>query len=67
MLFRYDFLRVFLRVAGIRNVCPGSGFYPSRIPVATTAIKEGEKICFPTFFCSHKYQKMANYFIFEQD
>jgi hypothetical protein len=46
---------------------PDPVFYPSRIPVPTTATKEeGEKICCPTFFCSHKYQKMKNYFIYEQ-
>ncbi len=27
--------------------------------------KRGEKICCPTFFCSHKYHKIVNYFIFE--
>jgi hypothetical protein len=41
-------------------------FYPSRIPDTTTSIKEkGEKICCPTFFCSPKYHKIENYFIFK--
>jgi hypothetical protein len=38
----------------------------SQIPYLKTASKEmGEKICCPTFFCSQKYQKLINYFIFE--
>jgi hypothetical protein len=52
---------------------PNPGFYPSQIPDPgsqipdpTTATKEeGENICCPTFFCSHKYHKIVNYFIFE--
>ncbi len=50
--------------------CGGSGmFIPdpgSRIPDPKTATKErGEKkICCHTFFCSHKFHNIANYFIF---
>jgi hypothetical protein len=35
-------------------------------PGSKTATKErGEKNCCPTFFCSHKYHKIENLFIFE--
>jgi hypothetical protein len=45
---------------------PDADFCPSRIPDPKTATKEkGEKICCPTFFCSHKYQKIETYYIFE--
>jgi hypothetical protein len=45
---------------------PDPDFYPSRNPDPTTATKEkGEKISFSLPFCSHKYHKIKNYFIFE--
>ncbi len=48
---------------------PGPDFYPSRIPDPKTAMKEtlreGEKKLFSYLFCSHKYHKIENYFIFE--
>jgi hypothetical protein len=50
---------------------PDPDFYPSRIPDLgsdpKTATKErGEKkILCHTFFCSHKFDKIENYFIFE--
>ncbi len=48
-------------VLQIRDVYPGS-----RIPDPRTATKErGKKICYHTFFCSHKFHKIENYFIFE--
>jgi hypothetical protein len=52
-------------VLQIRNVCPGSRIlifiHPgSRIPDPTTPNEEGEN------FCSHKYHKIENNFIFEQ-
>jgi hypothetical protein len=38
----------------------------SRIPDPKTSTKErGEKNCCLTFFCSHKFHKIENYFIFE--
>jgi hypothetical protein len=38
----------------------------SRIPDPKTATKErGEKICWHTFFCSHKFHIIENYLIFE--
>jgi hypothetical protein len=38
----------------------------SRIPDPKTGTKErGETIFFYTFFCSHKFHKIVNYFIFE--
>jgi hypothetical protein len=39
-------------------------FYTFRIPDPKTATKErGEKkICCQTFFCSHKFHKIVNYF-----
>jgi hypothetical protein len=38
----------------------------SRIPDPKTAAKErGEKKCCHTFFCSHKFHIIENYFIFE--
>jgi hypothetical protein len=38
----------------------------SRIPYPKTATKErgDKKICCQTFFCSHKFHKIVNYFIF---
>jgi hypothetical protein len=56
------------------NQCCGSGlfipdpdFYPFRIPDPKTATKEWgwKKICFQTFFCSHKFHKIENNFYFE--
>ncbi len=45
---------------------PDPDFYPSRIPDPKTATKEqGEKISCHIFFCSHKFNKIGNYFIFE--
>jgi hypothetical protein len=32
---------------------------------STPTKEEGEKICCPTFFCSHKYHKIVNYFMDE--
>jgi hypothetical protein len=62
---------VFL-VLRIRDVYPGSRIliftHPgSRIPDPKTASKKrGEKKIFcQTFFCSHKFHKIVNYFIFE--
>jgi hypothetical protein len=43
-------------------------FYPSRIPDlgSKNSSKEMcEKICCHTFFCSHKFHIIENYFIFE--
>ncbi len=50
---------------------PGSWFLPipdpgSRIPDPKTATEErGQKFCCHTFFCSYKFHKILNYFIFE--
>jgi hypothetical protein len=46
---------------------PDPDFYPSRIPDPKTATKERmeKKICCHTLFCSHKFHKIENYFIFE--
>jgi hypothetical protein len=49
---------------------PDPNFYPSR-PIPDTgsnnSTKRGGKIFFcPTIFCSHKYHKIVNNFIFEQ-
>jgi hypothetical protein len=62
-------------VLRIRDVYPESlipdpVFYPSRIPDlgSKTATKErGEKICwlYQYLFCSYKFQKIVNYFIFK--
>ena len=56
----------------IQDVYPGSWFLPipdpgSRIPDPKTVTKErGEKkICYHTFFCSHKFYKLEYYVIFE--
>jgi hypothetical protein len=56
-------------VLRIRDDIPDADFYPSRIPdpgsrildLTTAPKEEGEKI-----FCSHKYHKIVNNFIFEQ-
>jgi hypothetical protein len=45
---------------------PDPDFYPSRILDPKTATKErGEKNCCHTFFYSHKFNKIVNYFMFE--
>jgi hypothetical protein len=51
---------------GCLSRIPDPDFYPSLIPDPKTAIKErGEKkLVFHTFFCSHKFHKIENYFIF---
>jgi hypothetical protein len=57
---------------GCLSQSPYPDFYPSRIedlrsriPDPKTAIKEsGKKISCHTFFCSHKFHKIENYFIF---
>ncbi len=64
--------------SGAQYQCCGSGmfipdpdFYPSRIPDLGSGIQKQEqkwgvkKICCHTFFCSHKFHKIVNYFIFE--
>ncbi len=43
---------------------PDPGFYPSRIQKRNK--REGWKKGATTYFCSHKYHKIENYFIFEQ-
>jgi hypothetical protein len=49
---------------GCLSWIPDPDFYPSRIPDPKTATKErGEKKLFISF-CSHKFHKMVNYFIF---
>jgi hypothetical protein len=46
-------------------------FYPSQIPDMGSRIQKPQqkrgvtKICCHTFFCSHKFHKIVNYFIFE--
>jgi hypothetical protein len=54
-------------VLRVRYVYPDPDLYPSRIPDSTTVPKEEEEkhLC-PTIFCSHKYHKTVNNFIFEQ-
>ncbi len=52
------------RAHGLMEPSPSPDFYPSRIPDPKTATKErGEKKF--TFFCSHKFYKIGNNFIFE--
>ncbi len=51
---------------GCLSRIPDPGFYPSRIPDPKTATKErGEKNLLSCLFCSHKFHKLENYFIFE--
>jgi hypothetical protein len=52
--------------ASVADRIPDPDFYPSRIPDAKTATKErgGKKWCH-TLFCSHKFHKTENYFVFE--
>jgi hypothetical protein len=51
--------------SGYRN--PDPYFCPSRNPDPKTATEKGvKKISCHTFFCSHKYHKIENYFICEQ-
>ncbi len=60
-----------LPVLRIRDIYPGSCFYPSRIPNLGSRIQKQErksgvkKICRHSVFCSHKFHKIVNYFIFE--
>jgi hypothetical protein len=53
---------------------PDPDFCPSRIPEPGSRIPDpktetkgggGVKFVVPPFFCSHKYHKIENYFIFE--
>jgi hypothetical protein len=55
-----------LRISGYLSRIPDPDFYPSRIPAQTTAPQEGGKIFVLPLFCSHKYAKIVNNFIFEQ-
>jgi hypothetical protein len=51
---------------GCLSRIPDPDLYPSRIPDPKTATKErGEKNSCHVFFCSHKFHKIKNYFIFE--
>ncbi len=51
------------RIPDLGSRIPDPG---SRIPDLKTATKErGERICCPTFFCSHKNHKTENYINFE--
>jgi hypothetical protein len=56
---------------GCLSWIPDPDFYPSRIPDLgfldpKKGTKErGEKICFHTILCSHKFHKIYNYFSFE--
>jgi hypothetical protein len=51
---------------GCLSRIPDPDFYPSRIPDPKTATKErGEKKIVVIPFCSHKFHKIKNYFIFE--
>ncbi len=43
---------------------PDPDFYLFRIPDPNTATKDRGEICCQTFFCSHKFHKIENYFIF---
>jgi hypothetical protein len=67
--FKLNFIATYHSIAdpGCLFRIPDPDFYPSRIPDPNTATKkEGEKkICCHTFFCSLKFQKILNYFIFE--
>ncbi len=58
---------VHLPVLRIRVVYPGSWFLFIPDPGSKNSNKrEGwKKICCPTFFCSHKYHKIENYFDFQ--
>ncbi len=68
----YSEKKILFQCCGSRMFIPDSQswFYPSRIPGIpdpTTVPKEkGVKICCPTIFCSHKYHKIGNDFIFDQ-
>jgi hypothetical protein len=61
--------RVPVAVLRIRDVYPGSLFLPIPDPgsrIQKQQQKRGvKKICCHTFFCSHKFHKIENYFIFK--
>ncbi len=53
---------------GCLSRIPDTDFYPSRIPDTKATAKErgGKKfVVIPTFFCSHKFHIIENYFVFE--
>ncbi len=52
---------------GCLSLIPDSDIYPWQIPDPKTATKEKceKKISCHTFFCSYKFHKIENYFIFE--
>jgi hypothetical protein len=53
---------------GCLSQIPDPDFYPSRISdpkIATKGRDVRKKICCHTIFCSHKFHKNVNYFIFE--
>jgi hypothetical protein len=53
---------------GCLSRIPAPDFYPSRIPDLGSKHsnqRDEKKICCFTFFCSHKFHKIENYFIFE--
>jgi hypothetical protein len=68
---------IFQEAGWVHNIKYDFGFYVvgdsvagptclSRIPDLTTKKEEGGKSFCPTFFCSHKYHKIENYFIFKR-
>ncbi len=60
-----------LQCCGSRMFIPDPEFYPSRISDLGSRIQKQQrkkgvkKISCHTFFCSHKFHKIENYFIFE--
>jgi hypothetical protein len=57
-----------LQCCGSRMLISDPDFYSSLIPDPTTAPREeGENFLCPSIFCSHKYHKIVNNFIFEQE
>jgi hypothetical protein len=51
----------------IRDVSPGSWFFLHPGSRMQQQKREGKKDCYlPYLFCSHKFYKIINYFIFEQ-
>jgi hypothetical protein len=51
---------------GFLSRIPDPDLFQTRIPDSTTATTEKRENLSSFLFCSHKYHKIENYFIFEQ-
>jgi hypothetical protein len=64
----FGFYYYLFQCCGSGMFIPDPDFYPSGIPDPGSKNRnkrEGEKNCCHTFFCSHRFHKIVNYFMFE--